>query len=66
VRKVLATSGLFPPYYPDDELNTQLAAMTQASATDDDVEAVIALLRDAQPLLARWQARVAQGPVPTP
>ncbi|MET0792943.1 MAG: hypothetical protein ABW061_15590, partial [Polyangiaceae bacterium] len=65
VAKVLATSGLFPPYYPD-ELNAELARMTQPGATPDSVEDVISTLRDAQPLLARWQSRVAEGPTAAP
>ncbi len=66
VSKVLATSGLFPPYYPDEELNRRLSVMTQAGASDDSVDAVIALLRDAQPLLERWQSRLAAGPTSAP
>jgi glucose/mannose transport system substrate-binding protein len=62
VRKVLATSGLFPPYYPDDELSTRLSAMTQPGATVDRVEEVIQLLRDGVPLLGRWQSRLDRGP----
>ncbi len=65
VTKVLATSGLFPPYYPA-ELNDKLAQMTEPGATRDSVEDVMALLRDAQPLLARWQERLAQGPISAP
>ncbi len=65
VTKVLATSGLFPPYYPA-ELNDKLAQMTQPGATRASVEDVLALLRDAEPLLALWQDRLAQGPITLP
>lgn len=65
VTKVLATSGLFPPYYPA-ELNDKLAQMTEPGATRDSVEEVMSLLRDAEPLLALWQGRLAQGPISAP
>jgi glucose/mannose transport system substrate-binding protein len=58
VTKVLATSGLFPPYYPNEELNAALAALTAPGASDAEVDSVLALLRDTQPLLARWQNRI--------
>jgi len=60
IHKSIATSGLFPPYYPDD-LSTRLATMTSAGASKSSIESVIALLRNAQPLLARWQRRITQG-----
>lgn len=66
VRKVLATSGLFPPYYPDDELSAKLSLMTQPRASAETIEAVIDFLTDTEPLLARWQRRLAEGPTDTP
>lgn len=57
VIKVLATSGLFPQYFPAD-LNARLAAMTNQGAADREIEDVIALLRDSQPLFVRWQNRL--------
>ena len=62
VTKVLATSGLFPPYFPGAELNAALSAMTGPGATAAQIEAVLALLSDAQPLLARWQSRLGTEP----
>ncbi len=58
ITKELATSGLFPPYYPS-ELNERLAAMTKPGADQSSVDDVIDLLRDAEPLLDRWQKRMA-------
>ncbi|MES1176153.1 MAG: hypothetical protein ABUL62_17660 [Myxococcales bacterium] len=66
VRKVLATSGLFPPYYPDEELSAKLALMTQTGADASSVEDVILLLSDTEPLLARWQERLTEGSTNTP
>jgi glucose/mannose transport system substrate-binding protein len=60
IHKSIATSGLFPPYYPDD-LSTRLSAMTAARASKAEIEPVVALLRNALPLLARWQKRISQG-----
>jgi glucose/mannose transport system substrate-binding protein len=60
IHKSIATSGLFPPYYPGD-LSTRLAAMTAEGATQAKIEPVVALLRNALPLLARWQKRISEG-----
>ena len=60
IHKSIATSGLFPPYYPTD-LSTRLSAMTAEGASKASIQAVIALLRNAQPLLERWQRRIAEG-----
>jgi glucose/mannose transport system substrate-binding protein len=66
IAKVLATSGLFPPYFPNDEMNGALAALTQPGAADAEVEAVLALLKDTEPLLARWQSRLVGVPSSAP
>jgi hypothetical protein len=66
VVKVLATSGLFPPYFPGDELNADLAALTAPNAPDTAVDDVLALLRDTQPLLLRWQSRLGNVPSGNP
>jgi glucose/mannose transport system substrate-binding protein len=66
VRKVLATSGLFPPYYPDGELSAKLSLMTQPRAPAETVTGVIDFLSDMQPLLVRWQERLAEGPSDVP
>jgi glucose/mannose transport system substrate-binding protein len=61
VHKSIATSGLFPPYYPDQELSARLTAMTATGATAASIEDVIAFLRNTLPLLKRWQNRIAEG-----
>jgi hypothetical protein len=61
VHKSIATSGLFPPYYPDQDLSAGLRAMTAHGATKARVEDVIAFLRNTLPLLKRWQNRIAEG-----
>lgn len=58
VSKVLATSGLFPPYYPGDEMTRALRAMTAPGATEDTISVVLGLLKDIEPLLAAWQKRL--------
>jgi glucose/mannose transport system substrate-binding protein len=60
VHKSIATSGLFPPYYPDD-LSARLGVMTAPGATKAQIEPVLALLRNALPLLERWQRRISEG-----
>ncbi|HKO51242.1 MAG TPA: ABC transporter substrate-binding protein [Polyangiaceae bacterium] len=60
IHKSIATSGLFPPYYPDD-LSTRLSRMTEDGASKASIDSVIALLRNALPLLERWQSRIAEG-----
>jgi hypothetical protein len=60
VHKSIATSGLFPPYYPDD-LSARLSNMTADGASKESIEPVVALLRNALPLLRRWQSRIAEG-----
>jgi glucose/mannose transport system substrate-binding protein len=61
VHKSIATSGLFPPYYPDQQLSTLLTTMTAAGASQKSIEDVIALLRNTLPLLERWQKRIVEG-----
>lgn len=60
IRKSIATSGLFPPYFPDD-LSARLSKMTEEGASKSSVEPVLALLRNALPLLERWQKRISEG-----
>ena len=60
IHKSIATSGLFPPYYPGD-LSTRLSAMTAEGARKSEIEPVVALLRNALPLLERWQRRISEG-----
>ena len=60
IHKSIATSGLFPPYFPDD-LSTKLSAMTAEDASKDSIQSVIDFLRDMQPLLGLWQDRIRTG-----
>ena len=60
-RQLGASSAYFPPYYPQDELGERLFDMISSRAGDDEIEAVVNLLRDAMPALAAWQARLKQG-----
>jgi len=60
IHKSIATSGLFPPYYPDD-LSARLSTMTAEGASKSKIEPVVALLRNALPLLERWQRRISEG-----
>jgi len=58
VTKVLATSGLFPPYFPGDVLTDHLKSMIGPSPDPDALERVVQLLSDSQPLFLRWQNRI--------
>jgi len=60
IHKSIATSGLFPPYYPDD-LSERLSNMTAVDAPKSSIDPVLALLRNASALLARWQSRISEG-----
>jgi glucose/mannose transport system substrate-binding protein len=64
--KLLATSGLFPPYYPVEELESALFAMTRPNAGPPEVRVAVELFRDAEPLFKRWQDRRAHGRSPAP
>ncbi|HVR19443.1 MAG TPA: ABC transporter substrate-binding protein, partial [Polyangiaceae bacterium] len=70
-RKVVATSGLFPPYFPD--LGAGLEGMMfepdtnrlrPQVSTDDALEATLREFLDAVPLLERWQRRLASDTEP--
>jgi len=54
IHKSIATSGLFPPYFPGD-LSARLAEMTADRAPTETIEVVVSVLRNALPLLKRWQ-----------
>jgi glucose/mannose transport system substrate-binding protein len=60
---VLATSGLLPPYYPLDAVADLLSEMVGPSAGEAEIAAVLRLMRDAEPLLSVWQARLQDRPV---
>ena len=72
--KAIATSGLFPPYYPQGDLGNALRAMTAWPAvagpdgTSDErarlVDEALRLFTDLEPLLDLWQDRLASGPAP--
>jgi ABC-type glycerol-3-phosphate transport system substrate-binding protein len=59
--KLLATSGLFPPYYPISQLEEALTQMIREGSGEDGVRTALAVFRDAEPLFARWQNRLATG-----
>jgi glucose/mannose transport system substrate-binding protein len=60
IHKSIATSGLCPPYYPDD-LSARLSTMTADGASTASIDPVMALIRNALPLLQHWQARITDG-----
>jgi glucose/mannose transport system substrate-binding protein len=74
-RRLLATSGRFPPFYPQTELYDALVTMTGWDAVRDNpteeerrtrrarLEAALRFFTDAETILERWQARLA-GEVP--
>lgn len=59
-KAIMATSGLFPPYFPARELEVELEAMLGAG--EAGVEKVIEWLETRYPLLSRWQSRLKDGP----
>ena len=59
--QVLATSGFFPPYYPQRLLGQELKAMVAAGAGQREIDVVVADLVDARPLFQRWQGRLRQA-----
>jgi glucose/mannose transport system substrate-binding protein len=65
-RPLLATSGLFPSYFPTKALSQVLRELVYPGSAEEQIEKVITLLRDAYPLFARWQHRLAQPAAPLP
>ncbi len=59
--RVMATSGLFPPYYPQGLLGQALVDMTAEGAGDAELEHALQVFTDAEPLLLRWQERIGLG-----
>jgi glucose/mannose transport system substrate-binding protein len=61
--RVLATSGLFPPYYPQALLSVgeALFEMTEPGAGSAELEHALRVFTDAEPLLYRWQERMSLG-----
>lgn len=64
VKKVLATSGRFPPYYQQENLAATLRAMTAPNATSDDIRRALAEFDAQEPLFTLWQGRLDRGPAP--
>jgi glucose/mannose transport system substrate-binding protein len=62
--QVLATSGYFPPYYPQRVLERKLQALVDEKGGAEEIDAVVAELVDAQPLFASFQARLHEGASP--
>lgn len=61
--KLLATSGLFPPYYPTGDLGDRLHDIYQPTNADSDpIQRAIDDLMDWSSLLTDWQQRLAAGP----
>ena len=58
--QVVATSGLFPPYFADTDLHDRLQDLVAEDADDAEIEAVIVELEHAMPLFQRWQTRLSQ------
>lgn len=56
---LLATSGLFPPYFPLHDLENTLSRLVRGR---DSVDDVLAWLSNAYPLLERWHQRLQEGP----
>ncbi|HEX6767054.1 MAG TPA: hypothetical protein VF103_16270, partial [Polyangiaceae bacterium] len=67
-RLLVATSGLFPSYYPQVELADKIAAMIGPNTVDDEsrrtraIDEALQFFVDAQPILARFQDELARGP----
>ncbi|HEY3500566.1 MAG TPA: ABC transporter substrate-binding protein [Polyangiaceae bacterium] len=59
--QVLATSGFFPPYYPQGQLGQALQDMVAPDAGPDRIDAVVNEIVDAQPLFSSWQRRLREG-----
>jgi glucose/mannose transport system substrate-binding protein len=61
-RLLVATSGLFPSYYPQGELADRIVAMLGPDKTNAEVDAALQFFVDAQPILARFREELAKGP----
>jgi glucose/mannose transport system substrate-binding protein len=59
--RVLATSGLFPPYYPDENLEGYLFKLATNQEPEKAIDDVIDLLRESEHLLAYWNDRKRAG-----
>jgi glucose/mannose transport system substrate-binding protein len=65
-QKLLATSGYFPPYYPDYDLGLVLVPMMtpnrDGSVNPSSRASALRYFTDLEPLLKRWQDRLGAGP----
>jgi ABC-type glycerol-3-phosphate transport system substrate-binding protein len=71
-RRLLANSGWFPPYYPQDDLQAALIAMTDWDVVRPDadpaererrLDAALRVFTDLEPILKHWQDRLDEGAV---
>jgi ABC-type glycerol-3-phosphate transport system substrate-binding protein len=69
-RRLLANSGWFPPYYPQDDLQAALIAMTDWDVVRPDadpaererkLEVALRVFTDLEPVLRHWQQRLDRG-----
>jgi hypothetical protein len=67
---LLAISGYFPPYYPQEDFQDALIAMTEWDVVGprgaqalraQRVDEALRLFTDSEPLLKLWQARLSEG-----
>ena len=61
VKKLLATSGYFPVYYPLDQLGGDLGRMLSEGAGEARVNDALRRFTDAEKVLGRWQRRLLEG-----
>jgi glucose/mannose transport system substrate-binding protein len=61
IRKLLATSGYFPPYYPLRQLWARLRDMLPSTASAAAIDAALREFTNSEKLLGRWQRRLEEG-----
>jgi glucose/mannose transport system substrate-binding protein len=66
VVKVVATSGLFPPYYPTGTLFELVAAVMAKGAGTTEIHQAMTYLQAWEPLLAKWHSKLGINPLPAP
>ncbi len=60
-KRLLATSGLFPSYYPDEEIELRLIRIATGVEPEEAIDEVIQYLRESQAALAYWNERKQTG-----
>jgi glucose/mannose transport system substrate-binding protein len=60
--KLLATSGLLPPYYPIAEINAKLREMALKKSRDDTLESVLDAIDIAKDSIPRWREELRSPP----